>query len=364
MSYNPNFYNIYGNNATFQSLPPVYVPPPPPPPAYYFPQRTAAPKQVLSDQDIIKKFEVRIPREPTQVKVKTLSISEVREEMRKLVLTLNEVKAKQNVLLEKVTQLPDDEWNTHVAQIEENKQQINKTLFQINGPHLVLLQKLLAKRSAKRLRLKRRNLELREEKEQRIKDLKEKSRQIDENLQKIQDDINRVKQEEQAKLQADMVLKEVLRKKGDAKKCITKLDALVKLRKARQNTARGRGENVPESDGAAFNANIEKLKSLWAQKLVLYEKEEADLRATLKEEQTLCKSETEKQVASNLDQWWGSLFGGTRPQADFGGNRDQFLNIRAQWDKYISSEGSPLPVGWVPPAPNRHCLIKDTQNNV
>lgn len=299
----------------------------------------------------------------TQVKTKSLSISEVRKEISQLVLALNNLKRKQNVLLEKLTLLPDDEWNAHVAHIEENKQQINKTLSQLNGPYLEMLRKLLAKRSAKRLRLRRRNLERKKDKEQRIKELKERSRKIDENLQKIQDNINRVKQEEEAKLEADMVLKEVLRKKGDAKKCITKLDALVKLRKARQNTARGRGENVSENDGNVFIANIDKLKSLWTQKLVLYEKEEADLRATLKkEEQNICKSETEKQVASNLDQWWGTLFGGMKPQADFKGNQEQFVNIRTQWDKYISSDGSPLPVGWVPPAPRpEHCLMDDTQ---
>lgn len=53
-----------------------------------------------------------------------------------------------------------------------------------------------------------------------------------------------------------MVLKDVLRKKHDAKKCIVKLDALVKLRKARRNTAKGRGETVPENETNAFHTRI------------------------------------------------------------------------------------------------------------
>lgn len=61
-----------------------------------------------------------------------------------------------------------------------------------------------------------------------------------------------------------MVLKEVLRKKSDAKKCLTKLDALVKLRKARQNTAAGRGESVSESDEAAFLSHIGKQSWNWS----------------------------------------------------------------------------------------------------
>lgn len=55
-----------------------------------------------------------------------------------------------------------------------------------------------------------------------------------------------------------MVLKEVLRKKNDAKKFIMKLDLLVKLRKARQNTAKGRGEAVSESETVSFHAGIGK----------------------------------------------------------------------------------------------------------
>lgn len=196
MSYNPNFYNnICGNNATFQSLPSVYVPPPPPPPAFFIPPSTAVVNQEQNDQEAIKKFEHKIPMQKvTQVKAKSLSISEVRKEISELVFALHNLKRKQNVLLEKLTLLPDDEWNAHVAQIEENKQQINKTLSQLNGPYLEMLRKLLAKRSAKRLRLRRRNLERKKDKEQRIKELKERSRKIDENLQKIQDDINRIKQ--------------------------------------------------------------------------------------------------------------------------------------------------------------------------
>lgn len=65
-------------------------------------------------------------------------------------------------------------------------------------------------------------------------------------------------QEEEAKIQADILLKEVLRKKHDAKKSIAKLEALLKLRKARQNTARGRGQDVSDTEATAFQNNIGK----------------------------------------------------------------------------------------------------------
>ncbi|KAF9424547.1 hypothetical protein HW555_000358, partial [Spodoptera exigua] len=313
-------------------LPPNYVPPPPQPPPYFIPASTPAAKREKQDQEILKTFEKRIPvRELTQINVKPLSISEVREEIRKMVVTVNDLKAKQKTLSENISTLSDDEWRSTMEQVEENKALINKTLTVLNGPYNDLLQKLLAKRAAKRL---------------------QRSRKIDENLQKIKDDINKAKQEAEQKLQADMVLKEVLRKKSDAKKCLTKLDALVKLRKARQNTAAGRGETVSDNEEAAFLSHIEKLKSLWERKLVLYNKEEVELRAQLEEDsekQYSMLAEAEQNVATNLNLWRTALFGGKLPQADFGGDVAKFIAVRSQWDRYISTEGSSLPVGWVPP---------------
>lgn len=355
MSYNPNFYNNFcGNNSTFQSLPPNYVPPPPQPPAYFIPASTPAAKREKQDQEFLKTFEKRIPvRELTQINVKPLSISEVREKIRKMVITVNDLKAKEKMLSKNISTLSEDEWRSNMKEVEENQALINKTLTILNGPYLDLLRKLLAKRAAKRLRLRKANMDRKREKEERMKEMKERSRKIDENLQKIKDDINKAKQEAEQKLQADMVLKEVLRKKSDAKKCLTKLDALVKLRKARQNTAAGRGESVSESDEAAFLSHIEKLKSLWKRKLVLYEKEEVELRAQLDEDserQYSMLAEAEQHVATNLNLWRTALFGGKLPQVDFAGDVAKFIAVRSQWDRYIGKEGTRLPVGWVPPS--------------
>lgn len=66
-------------------------------------------------------------------------------------------------------------------------------------------------------------------------------------------------QEEEAKREADVVLREVLRKKHDAKKTMEKLDALLKLRLARQNTAKGKGQQVLEHDTVTFADNLSKL---------------------------------------------------------------------------------------------------------
>lgn len=53
-----------------------------------------------------------------------------------------------------------------------------------------------------------------------------------------------------------MILKEVLRKKHNAKKFISKLDALKKLRGARLNTVKGRGENTSLYESEEFEGKI------------------------------------------------------------------------------------------------------------
>lgn len=351
--YRPNFYNkFHGNDATFHNnYQPHFVPPPPVPPAFFIPP-------ILStenlDQEFVTRLETKIPVKQSANKVvNSLSISDVREELRKVIVAVNDLKSKETYLTENIHTLSETEWNMYLKEIEDIKVLINKTLTYINSPLLDELRKCLAKRAAKRLRMKRVHKEFKREKEEKKKELEERSRKIDENLQKVKDDIISAQQEQESKIKADIVLKEVLRKKHDAKKCIMKLDALAKLRKARQNTAKGRGEIVSESETTAFNTTIEKLKFLWTEKLSSYNKEEADLRVKLKEDSDHIDtntSATEKVMADTLNKWQGVLFGGQLPQVDFKGDIGQFLAVRSQWDQYINKDGTNLPVGWVPPS--------------
>ncbi|KAJ8714333.1 hypothetical protein PYW07_002558 [Mythimna separata] len=406
MSHNPNFYNNFrGNNCTFQRLPsyslpppplppphfvpppalppPHYVPPPPhfvpqapqqyvvppppQPPPFFIPSATPAAKREKADQDFLSTFEDTEDSNPAEdiqperEEVRRLSITYSKELLRDALLAVLELHQKQAHLAENMGTLTPQEWHSRTMEIAAVKAQIGNTLYNITGPYIINIRTAVARRKAKRLRLKRLHLEKKREKEERLKELKERSRKIDENLQKIKDDIKKAKQEEEDKLQADMVLKEVLRKKTDAKKCLTKLDALVNLRKARQNTAAGRGETVSENEAAAFQAHIDKLKSLWEVKLVLYEKEEADLCAQLKRdsEEQSALAERETNVAGYLAQWREVLFGGQLPQVDFGGDVARFLEVRSQWDRYISSEGTVLPIGWVTPTPIKEEPVRE-----
>ncbi|XP_059062094.1 inner centromere protein-like [Achroia grisella] len=354
MSYNQNYYNFRGNSFTFRHNypPPNYIPGPPPPPLYYIPP-IAHPNADTpeTDQEFITKFELKTTTNNSESKQKSTSISKVRDDINNIVLSVDIIKSKEKYLADNLKTLSDDEWQSRVEEIEQCKASINNSLSNINNLHMDTLKKVITKRIAKRLRLKRLRLERKKEKGDTIRRLEEKSRKIDENLQKIKDDILKVKQEVEAKLQADMVLKEVIRKKSDAKKCLAKLDALVKLRKARQNTAKGRGAHVSEKEAEEFINSIEKLKSLWVEKLAAYDKEEMELRDKLQQDsqQNELSNVRAEHIVENLSMWRECLFGGSLPQVDFCGDLTKFVGVRSQWDQFASDEGSPLPVGWIIP---------------
>lgn len=233
MSNNPNFYsNFHGNNCTFQRLPtyPVpppppppphfvpppalppphyvpppphflpqapqqYIPPPPQPPSFFIPSATPAAKRESADQDFLSTFENGNPeKKPKQPKEKYPSITEGKKLIRQTLLAVIDLQDKETRLTENMSTLTGDEWASHMKEIEVIKAEIGKALTLVTGPYLIRLRKSIAKRKAKRLRLKRLNLEKKREKEERIKELKERSRKIDENLQKIKDDINKAKQ--------------------------------------------------------------------------------------------------------------------------------------------------------------------------
>lgn len=69
---------------------------------------------------------------------------------------------------------------------------------------------------------------------------------------------------------------------------------------------------------------------MWSQRLVVYEKEESELRAKLQQDsgEITNGNEMEEEVKGNLERWKGVLFGGVLPQADFAGDVYRFLAVR------------------------------------
>lgn len=195
---NNNFYNNF-RGSTFQNslMSPLSVPPPPhPPPELFVPinSQSHAPNFNVLDQEYIKMFESVALKSPALKKNTQVSISQVRDKLRNLALSLNELKRQEKELIDKENTCSEEEWKDAVQKADCNKMLITDLLSDVNSNYLDMLKKLIAKRMAKRQRLKRLRLEKKRAKEDRIKDMKEKSRKIDESLQKIKDAINKVKQ--------------------------------------------------------------------------------------------------------------------------------------------------------------------------
>lgn len=87
--------------------------------------------------------------------------------------------------------------------------------------------------------------------------------------------------EEMMQKDADSVLSEVTKKKSDARKQLTLIGALIKLRTVRENVATQRGEKTSLEDRRAFSITTEKLIKIWENSLQVYLKEEQGLKLML-----------------------------------------------------------------------------------
>lgn len=112
------------------------------------------------------------------------------------------------------------------------------------------------------------------------------------------------------KKEADSVLSEVTKKKSEARKQLSLLSALVKLRNIREHMAVQRGENVSLEDRKAFAKVSEQLTQMWENSCKVYSKEEQGLKVMLEqnavEDSNTIRMEKEKKIAA---EWTDVLFG-------------------------------------------------------
>lgn len=220
-------------------------------------------------------------------------------------------------------------WQEKLDEANKLRSKIDSVMKTFDDQFLKKARNALAARSAKRLRQRRVRMTNKQEKKELQRKWEERSRVIDENMQKIKDSLNKAKQEEDMRIKADLILRDVIRMKHDAKKNLSKLDALEKLRKARLDTAKGRGKVPSQNDASIFTDTIGKLKLVWEEKLSKYEKEEAEVRARLKHD-----SEADNANKDHAQQivrdWQLALFGceDAMPQRDFHGDINSFVTTR------------------------------------
>lgn len=275
----------------------------------------------------------------------------------KLRMICAEIKADRN--------MTEEEWQQKMNICNAAKDEIVKLLEPIRDQNFFKqLKRNLERRRRKRLREKVKREQWRKEKVMRMERRARMHAQIDSWIRKEQAVIEKEKQEENLRKDADMILSDVRGKRSDARKYLGLLLELRNLRNVKANIARARGEHLSSAADKAFNNIIAKLIEQWSTLDREYSIEEQGLKLMLKTDN---EERIEKQKRSLFDEWENVLFGKRLVMADqYNTDLANFTTIRTAWDKYINPDGdaSAIPVGWVMPdkpssAAWQKCLRKE-----
>ncbi|XP_033342018.2 programmed cell death protein 7 [Megalopta genalis] len=261
--------------------------------------------------------------------------------------------------------LSEEEWQEKINICETAKSEIMKLLEPIKDPNFLNhLKKHLERRKKKRLRERIKKEKWKHEKVMRAERRARLHAQIDSWIRKEQAVIEKEKQEENLRKDADMILSDIRGKRNDARKYLGLLQDLKNLRNIKTNIARARGEHLSSVADEAFNNIIAKLTEQWSALDREYSIEEQGLKLMLKTDN---EERIEKQKKNVFDEWENVLFGRnmlTNDQYDI--DLANFISVRTAWDKYISTDGdaSSIPLGWVMPdkpssAAWQKCLKKE-----
>ncbi|KOC69774.1 Programmed cell death protein 7 [Habropoda laboriosa] len=260
--------------------------------------------------------------------------------------------------------LTEEEWQQKMSICNAAKEEIVKLLEPIRDQtFLNQLQKDLERRKKKRLREKMKKEKWRNEKLIIMERRARMHAQIDSWIRKEQAVIEKEKQEENLRKDADMILFDVRGKRNDARKYLGLLQELRNLRNVKANIARARGEHLSLAADETFNNIIAKLTEQWTKLDREYSIEEQGLKLMLKTDN---EKRIEKQKKNLFDEWEKVLFGRKITSDQYNTDLTNFITIRTAWDKYISSDSdaSAIPIGWVMPeipssAAWQKCLKKE-----
>lgn len=260
--------------------------------------------------------------------------------------------------------LTEEEWQQKISICNTAKEEIVKLLEPIRDQcFLNQLKKDLEKRKKKRLRERIKKEKWQNEKLMKMERRKSIHAQIDSWIRKEQAVIEKEKQEENLRKDADMILFDVRGKRTDARKYLGLLQELRNLRNVKANIARARGEHLSSASDKAFNNIIAKLIEQWSMLDREYSIEEQNLRLMLKNDN---EERIEKQKKSLFDEWEKILFGTKVISDQYDTDFTKLITMRTAWDKYIStnSDASAIPIGWIIPhkpssAAWQKCLKKE-----
>lgn len=261
--------------------------------------------------------------------------------------------------------LSENEWQEKIELCSAAKCEINKLLESLkSSEYITQLKKDIEKRKKKRARIKQKKEQWKNEKLIKAERRARLHAKIDSWIRKEQAVIDREKQEESLRKDADMILSDVRGKRSDARKFFAILKELKNLRSIKANIAKARGEHMSLAADEAFNNIIEKLTEQWLTLDREYSIEEQGLKLMLKTDN---ERRIEKQRKCPFDDWENVLFGRKiLPSDPLHLDLNTFVAIRTAWDEYISSDSdaSAIPIGWIlPDKPSsgawQKCLAKE-----
>lgn len=316
-----------------------------------------------SDEEVwVEAWLKQIGKAPvTQIKVtakRSIPLHVAKHHLRNSLLILSKLQSKSDDLQKNVHTLTASEWEHKFAEINCLQNEYTALMSNIDDPDILqLLRKSVHNRKKKRQRQKRQKEERKSAATLERNEREKLHKDIDQWLLNMKEAVERTKTEEKMKKEADSVLSEVTKKKSDARKQLSLLTSLIKLRNIREHMAVQRGENVSLEDANAFAKVTEQLTKTWEKLLQVYTKEEQGLKVMLEqsatEDSNSIRLEKEKKTAA---EWTDVLFGPrvvpsdayyalTAAERDF----ERFLDVRRGWDRFVNEEGSRIPVGWVLP---------------
>ncbi|XP_063045639.1 programmed cell death protein 7 [Engraulis encrasicolus] len=311
----------------------------------------------------------RVKTCPQTARIQTLSVSQVREDLYGTLKLVSDLSSICQTLKENLEN--DALWTESHSQAVGLMHNIQGKLNVLTDPEAVLsIKKKLSTTLKKRTRARRQKLERLEEEQKREERLTERHAAIDAWRMKRIRQVEEKKREEELKAAADAVLSEVRKKQGDAKKMVDILRALEKLRKLRKEAAARKGVYPEKESDEVFEGHLSRLRSLIGKRTALYGAEEKALRVMLEgEQEEERKRDVEKRQRKEREkllhkrrQVENMLFGDAIPddhpllafqdyylQAE--SSLPALVQIRREWDQFLTPDGSAVPQAWVLPEP-------------
>ncbi|KAF5300135.1 hypothetical protein FQR65_LT09226 [Abscondita terminalis] len=297
------------------------------------------------------------------IKTNSVQIHTVKDSLKNCIEVLNNLKTLQEYLKENAATMSTTDWKKKTMEIGIIKEQFSKHILQFENSDTVnKIQRVIEHRRKKR-RCQKKRKKLHSDLLSKIRNDNQRAhKDIDQWLENMKEEVERAKQEENLKKDADCVLAEVTKKKSDARKSLTLISSLIKLRQVREHAATQRGEKSSLEDHNAFAKVTEHLTQIWNDALRVYSKEEQGLRMML--EQNAVEDTISARIAKEkrIIQQWENVFFGPRwiPNHIYWNltaaekDTETFIAIRKSWDTFLTSnsDGSRIPIGWV--VPNSH----------